>query len=473
MADIKYPEFAQDRGLGYWLRFGNVKAARRQRLRTDHSVKWRQSFSQQDIPEAFRDMSGSRSTPLNTLLQREAADKSSFRFLILGDTGEGDKTQYATLPLIRALAPDFMIINGDIAYPAGRIGTSRNKDDYLAGFFEPYRNFGIPIWAVPGNHEYYAKHRGREFFDTYCTRKFDSRWEEYGLVHIPQPGTYWELRDPDLPGIGDLAVVGADTVQGANLDGHHARWQFWKRKEMADSEQHNWLRERLELAQSQQRKVILLYHIPALANSKYKEKYLTTLHKILSYYPCVRLVVCGHEHNHQRYQPSVFKRFLDEKIGIDERRGKDIEYVVSGGGGAYLTTTDFENDEFPCCTYPKPEQWKELAGFLRQKVELSPFSKTVFGRIVERFERKTLTDADEPRYLSMLLVEVERKLDDKGKVMAVKSKIIPVFLNDVQVLFKHLHQQDTVAIDKVQIDSAIKAAAAGCVQRKAEETIVL
>ena len=69
---------------------------------------------------------------------------------ILGDTGEGDTSQYALLPLLHAANPDLIIINGDVAYPAGEL------DDFVEGFFRPYTGFGIPIWATAGNHEYYS-----------------------------------------------------------------------------------------------------------------------------------------------------------------------------------------------------------------------------------------------------------------------------------------------------------------------------
>jgi len=104
----------------------------------------------------YPDRSPDRSAPFSTLVGSPLP--ASFRFLILGDTGEGDYSQYGTLPMIRAMRPSFVLINGDVAYPAGR------NEDFERGFFTPYRGLNVPIWATPGNHEYYSTLKGAEFF---------------------------------------------------------------------------------------------------------------------------------------------------------------------------------------------------------------------------------------------------------------------------------------------------------------------
>src|SRR5829696_4898866 len=152
-----FPKLSGLRGPGFWLNPINWVASRK-KFRRDHTVEWRQRY-EHDSPAA-----PDRVTDFTELTGQQHLSEG-FSFIILGDTGEGDKSQYALLPLIRALKPDFMVINGDLAYPAG------SEDDFLEGFFQPYQNLGIPIWAVPGNHEYYSPQNGREFFDLFCTAK--------------------------------------------------------------------------------------------------------------------------------------------------------------------------------------------------------------------------------------------------------------------------------------------------------------
>ncbi len=67
---------------------------------------------------------------------------------MLGDTGEGDASQYAVVPPLLAAAgdTDLMLVASDVVYPAGA------KAEYAAKFLHPYRDYGGPIYAVPGNH---------------------------------------------------------------------------------------------------------------------------------------------------------------------------------------------------------------------------------------------------------------------------------------------------------------------------------
>jgi hypothetical protein len=72
-------------------------------------------------------------------------------FLVLGDTGEGDASQLAVVPplLSQQDGTAFMVICGDVIYPAGGIR------DYEEKFFRPYAGYSRPIYGVPGNHDWY------------------------------------------------------------------------------------------------------------------------------------------------------------------------------------------------------------------------------------------------------------------------------------------------------------------------------
>jgi len=438
---VHFPEFARDRGLGYWMRPANIWAARRQQTRADHSTKWREQFPRELIPEEYRNINGegTRSTPFGRLLPSDRPAGSDFRFLILGDTGEGDFSQYGLNPLIRSLKPDFMIINGDVAYPAGRCGQDRDHDDYLAGLFEPYAGMKIPIWAVPGNHEYYGEGRGREFFDIFCTRIYQRRWDESGLWLVPQPGTYWELRDPDRK--NDLVVIGVDTGQTGNLDGHHDWWRLWKSREKRDTRQMNWLRERLQTAQRHGHSVILMFHIPALANQEHKKAtHLKRLHCIAAEFPCVRMITGSHEHNYQYYDASTFDRYLRKEQGCRPAGPEPPHYIVCGGGGAYLTSTDFSDNDYGCeNTFPTREVWRERAGFYRRIVKGSGLEKTPMGRLVKLVNKAPESDADRPELLSFLMVDVKRTAPQSS------IKVTPVCMETMHQLY--LDPADDSAVD--------------------------
>lgn len=402
---VVYPELARNRGPGFWLRWGNVWASRRKLLRADHSKEWRDAFHGTLGPE-----NPDRTVPFSRLLTKPATD--GFRFLILGDTGEGDRSQYGLLPLIRALDPGFMIINGDVAYPAG--GT----DDFLHGFWEPYTGLGIPIWAVPGNHEYYSEFRGREFFEIFCTRALAAEWENRGLRLVPQPGTYWELKEA---GTTRLCVIGVDTLMEACLDGD------WNHTE--DGCQHQWLSGRLEEAQRQDLAVIVLFHIPGLVRQEHdKSTRLRTLHQLVTSYPCVRLVVCGHEHNYQRYAPAQFIRYVGDQLKTAWDPAGRPEYVVSGAGGAFLHSTEFKRADYPAedPVFPSAAQWRDdYVGRGRSIVDRLGLSRTLLGAVAGRIEEAARQDGDVARYLSLLCVDVTPR----------GAAVTPYFLDDLENLF--------------------------------------
>jgi hypothetical protein len=76
-----------------------------------------------------------------------------FSFLAIGDTGEGDASQYAVAPyLLETRQPDtsFALIVSDVVYPTGE------NNDYADSFYRPYRKYEKPIYALPGNHDWYS-----------------------------------------------------------------------------------------------------------------------------------------------------------------------------------------------------------------------------------------------------------------------------------------------------------------------------
>jgi hypothetical protein len=76
------------------------------------------------------------------------ADRASF--LVLGDPGEGDASQFAVVPPLLSVGEgtDFMVIASDVVYPAG------DANDYPRKLYLPYRDYRKPIFAVPGNHDW-------------------------------------------------------------------------------------------------------------------------------------------------------------------------------------------------------------------------------------------------------------------------------------------------------------------------------
>lgn len=76
-----------------------------------------------------------------------------FSFIVIGDTGEGDASQYALVNSYQQTAREdlvkFMVISSDVIYPAGAMS------DYENNFYLPFKGFTKPLYAIPGNHDWF------------------------------------------------------------------------------------------------------------------------------------------------------------------------------------------------------------------------------------------------------------------------------------------------------------------------------
>jgi hypothetical protein len=81
------------------------------------------------------------------------SDNTDFSFVVIGDPGEGDPSQHVLKDQILAVSnkPDisFVAISSDVVYPSGAM------KDYERKFFLPFKGLTKPVYAIPGNHDWY------------------------------------------------------------------------------------------------------------------------------------------------------------------------------------------------------------------------------------------------------------------------------------------------------------------------------
>lgn len=289
-------------------------------------------------------------------VSRRGESDDTCSFLLLGDPGEGDDSQYAVAPALASQADgaELTLICSDVIYPTGDTG------DYRTKFFRPYRGLNTPILALPGNHDWYDGLHG--FMHFFCgigapeaplgatpgVRGTLARllWrrsmkpEDDELAQIAQPRAAAQQRlDPLQPGpywavdAGPLRIVGIDTgIVGA-----------------IDAEQAGWLR-RVSLADD--RPKLLITGKPLYVNGRHRPCEILgeagTVDDVVRD-PGANYVAAigGDTHNYQRYPVTL-------------PDGRTIQYIVSGGGGAYTHATHqipridglpgVTEDEFRC--YP-------------------------------------------------------------------------------------------------------------------------
>jgi hypothetical protein len=257
-------------------------------------------------------------------------DPPSFSFMLLGDTGEGDAPQYAVVPgfLKMSEGTDFAIIASDVIYPTGSV------NEYGTKFFRPYKDYDAPIYAIPGNHDWYDGLGG--FMRVFCgapelpadtapkplSRAWLRRWlwknpdvpDEGRLAEaerlrsrpgqrVTQPGPYWAIDS------GPVRIVGIDTGILGGID----------------AEQGEWLR---RVSQGPQPK-ILITGKPIYVDGAHHPGPIEgggTVDEIVQDPACNYVAAIGGDiHNYQHYPVKVGDR--------------TIEYIVSGGGGAFMHAT--------------------------------------------------------------------------------------------------------------------------------------
>ncbi|MBW8797731.1 MAG: metallophosphoesterase [Streptomyces sp.] len=287
--------------------------------------------------------------PADKVIRRHEADR--FSFMVIGDTGEGDDSQYAVVPgfLKASQDTDFTVIASDVIYPVG------TTDDYGSKFFRPYRDYPAPIYAIPGNHDWYEDLGA--FMRVFCDdapalpaeprpRPLTRAWWRTLLWHRPrpadeqlltearklrprpeqtavQPGPYWAID------AGPVRIVGIDTGLLGTID----------------AEQGAWLRE----VSRGPRPKILVTGSPLYVDGEHHPCVIEgggTVDDIVRD-PAHHYVAAigGDIHNYQRYP-----------VDVD---GRTIQYVVAGGGGAFMhathtippvTIANVTEDDFRC--YP-------------------------------------------------------------------------------------------------------------------------
>lgn len=351
-----------------------------------------------------------------------------FSFVVIGDPGEGDQSQHAlrdqVLAAARQDAVKFVVIASDVVYPLGAM------KDYEANFYLPLKGIGKPVFAIPGNHDWFNALDGfaanlmrpdlaraaidaRVDADLSLSSTTDDRIDRliadsarlrslYGVPAGRQPAPFFELHT------GAFSLVAVDTGIERGVDDRQLRW----------------LNAALDRAHGAFTMAILGHPFYASGREQGGDESFGRLRDLLQS-KGVRVVMAGDTHDFEYYR--------------DTRTTAVMHHFVNGGGGAYLsigTALDwpeqpvFDNHVF----YPRTDAlsaklnaetpaWKWPAWWWVRRFGAWPFSVEALSAVFD-FNRA-------PFFQSFVEVRVERSRS--RVVFAVIGVDGPLRWRDVQL----------------------------------------
>lgn len=258
-------------------------------------------------------------------------EAKDFSFLVIGDTGEGDPSQHILRDQFWLLGqkPEvkFLVLSSDVIYPSGAM------KDYEPKFYLPFKGFTKPIYAIPGNHDWYdaleafsanflepkaarAAMRARREVDLNLTTTTERRTDEmirqaaflreaYQLNTALQRAPYFEIH------AAEFSLIAVDTGIQRRVDDAQMRW----------------LEEALERARGKFKMVILGHPLYAAGHYQAAEEPdFARIHELLKKHS-VAVVMAGDTHDFEFYKEPY------EAAGTS----RSMYHFVNGGGGAYLS----------------------------------------------------------------------------------------------------------------------------------------
>jgi 3',5'-cyclic AMP phosphodiesterase CpdA len=249
-----------------------------------------------------------------------------FSFIVLGDPGEGDPSQHALrdqlLVAARREAVKFVVIASDVVYPDGAM------KDYETNFYLPLKGIDKPVYAIPGNHDWFnaldgfaanllepvaarAAMEARVQSDLSLSSTTPGRIDQliaqaarlrslYRLPVAQQRAPFFEFH------AGDFSLVAIDTGILKSVD----------ERQMA------WLRAALDRANGAFTMAILGHPYYAAGLAQPGEASFAEVRELLRARG-VPIVMAGDTHDFEYYR--------------EDRGSTPTHHFVNGGGGAYLS----------------------------------------------------------------------------------------------------------------------------------------
>ncbi len=229
-------------------------------------------------------------------------------------------------------APSFFFHLGDLVYSFGE------STYYYDQFFEPFRNYPAPIFAVPGNHDGLSYKGDREAYMAAFLRNFVSPSPVpspdaggLGRTTMTQPGVYFALDAPFVTILGLYSNVledpGVISSEGGKLP--------------LTDEQLVFLKAQLVRLKDAKKCVIIAVHHPPFSyggSHGGSPKMLADIDGCCTdanFWP--HAVISGHAHSYQRFSRTISKSIAKGKADYE------TPYIVCGNSGHGLSKIGGKN----------------------------------------------------------------------------------------------------------------------------------
>jgi hypothetical protein len=216
--------------------------------------------------------------------------------------------------------PAFLYHLGDVVYYFGQ------ERYYYDQFYDPYRDYAGPIFAIPGNHDgvlYQSepvKYSLEGFFSNFCTKtpSKDPAAKGFARTTMTQPGVYFTLNAPFLKIIGLYSNTSETTGVISDATAGTAQLQFLQSQLTAAAAQ------RAQKGADPFALVITVHHPPfTISKSHFPSPgmlaQIDQACAAANMWPDI--VLSGHAHLYERYTRTM------------KADGRQIPYVVAGNGG--------------------------------------------------------------------------------------------------------------------------------------------
>lgn len=295
-------------------------------------------------------------------------------FHTVGDTG-GVKEPSKQFAVADAMAEDlagktyeggrpaFFYHLGDVVYYLGQ------ERYYYDQFYDPYRNYDAPIFAIPGNHDGMISPSLKQktlagFLENFCTVQptKNAEAQQFARTTMTQPGVYFTL---DLMPFAKIVGLYSNTSEGGS--------QGVISGKVAGTAQLTFLQQQLQAAADARKNgskfaLIVAVHHPAFTGSEDhmpSSNLLRDLDRACDQAKILPdIVFSGHAHLYERYTRN--------------KGGNQIPFLVAGMGG-YFNLSGLKPHKGTKTPPPKPKSGVVDQDYEGNKVTLESYDDVTFG----------------------------------------------------------------------------------------------